>query len=478
MSDLLRGFRLGKMDEEAQKFTSSVSYDSEILEQVIKVNMAHMAMLIAKGIVDKEKGLKCIDALKGLKEIELDYRLEDVHMVVEDRLISEVGEEAGGLLNLAKSRNDQVSTAIRMRLKEYILDLMKELIGLRKVLLGRAEQHLGTIMPGYTHMQQAQPISLSTHLLAYFFSLGRDVKRLIHSYTLADECPMGSAALATTSVKVDRNLVAKLLGFSKVMENPIDAVSSRGFVLDVIFSMTCVMLDLSRMAEELIVWGSKEFGFVEMSDELSSTSSIMPQKRNPVVCEVVRAKASNLIGELAASASMLKALPYSYNLDLQELTPHLWSSCRDTLDSVRIMEKVMSSVRSNAERMRSALDESTLATSLADELVQKQGLSFRKAHNIVGMVAREAEGKSFIKTAKTMLPKLLGTELPWLDSLTPESVVESRRVFGGTSRASTLELLKVGKDELKREEAWLLNRLKSLKDADAKLESFILGLRR
>ena len=477
MKDLLRGFRLKGMDEEAQRFTSSIPYDSEIFEQVKKINVAHMAMLVSKGLVDRDEGLKCIEALRELNGLKPSYELEDVHMAVEAHVISKVGE-AGEMLNLAKSRNDQVATAIRMRLKEYVLDAVRELLSLRKTLLRRASEHLGVVMPGYTHMQQAQPVSLPTHLLAYFSSLGRDVKRLMASYEFADECPMGSAALATTGFDIDRGLVARLLGFSKVMEDPIDAVSSRDFLLDAIFGLMQTMLDLSRMAEELIVWSSKEFGFVEMPDELSSTSSIMPQKKNPVVCEIVRAKASNLIGELVATASMLKSLPYSYNLDLQELTPHLWSSFRDAIDSIRMMNKVMDSVKFDVERMRADLDGSTLATSLADMLVERLGMSFRKAHNLVGLISKKAEGREFMEVAKELLPAMLGVELPWLDSLNPESVVESRKVLGGTSRDSTLKLIELGEKEVEKEELWLDERLASLRRADAELESFISGLRR
>ncbi|MCX8191192.1 MAG: argininosuccinate lyase, partial [Nitrososphaerales archaeon] len=316
--DLLRGERLEEFAHEAIEYTSSVSHDEPLVKPVIMINQAHMVMLIECGLIKYEYGIKCLEALESIPhDLKLDPKLEDVHMNIESFVIKKVGEEIGGQLNLGKSRNDQVATAIRMVLREYVLDITSNLIALCKTIIQRSMEHLETIIPGYTHLQHAQPVTLAHHLLAYCEALIRDGYRLRDAYNRVNISPMGSAALATTNLKIDRELTASLLGFEGLVVNSIDAVSTRDFAVEVISDLSLLMTDLSRMAEELILWSTYEFGIVEIPDEYASTSSIMPQKKNAVVAEMIRSKTSTIYGDLIASLSILNSLPYSYNLDLQ-----------------------------------------------------------------------------------------------------------------------------------------------------------------
>jgi argininosuccinate lyase len=277
------GARLSAPSAEATQYVSSISFDDRIALDVVRVNMAHLLMLVKQGIVSKEEGRAIYGALKKLtKGLELKRALEDVHMCIEEEVVKEVGVEVGGRLHTGKSRNDQVATALRMRAKRFVAELASELLKMREVLLSLSERHVNTIMPGYTHLQHAQPVTLAHYLLAYHDKFERDFHRLLDVYRRIDESPMGSAALAGSSFNLDREYVAKLLGFSRVQENTVDAVSDRDFMVETAFAATMIMTHLSELAEELVLWSTWEFGFAELPDAYSSTSSIMPQKKNPV----------------------------------------------------------------------------------------------------------------------------------------------------------------------------------------------------
>ena len=307
------------------EFVACTHADAHLVKADLTGSIAHAQMLQEEGLISPSQGEAIQGGLttllakadEGTFELKVEY--EDVHMNVEDFVIKKVGKDIGGQLNLAKSRNDQVATSIRIRLRETILEVASALTEFRRTILELASRHLKTIMPGYTHLQHAQPVTLAHHLLAHHDAFARDFDRIASGYGRINSCSMGAGALATTTFRIDRKLVSNLLGFESLVENSIDAVSARDFAVESISTLSLIMSNLSRIAEEFVLWSSSEFGLVEIADEYASTSSIMPQKKNPVVAELVRAKYSTVLGDLVSSLTILKALPYSYNLDLQEI---------------------------------------------------------------------------------------------------------------------------------------------------------------
>ncbi len=483
--NLLVGARLRKQSPGTVEFTSSVKDDKWILQPGIKVNVVHMIMLVRQGIVKAEQGAKCIEALLSMPEtLDLDPALEDVHMNVEDFVIKKVGKDIGGQLNLAKSRNDQVATSIRIRLRETILEVASALTEFRRIILELASRHLKTIMPGYTHLQHAQPVTLAHHLLAHHDAFARDFDRIASGYGRINSCPMGAAALATTTFRIDRKLVSNLLGFESLVENSIDAVSARDFAVESISTLSLIMSNLSRIAEEFVLWSSSEFGLVEIADEYASTSSIMPQKKNPVVAELVRAKYSTVLGDLVSSLTILKALPYSYNLDLQELTPHLWSACESTLSSLRVFQKMLGTAKFNLERLRSLLDKTLVATDVANFLVEKYGLNFRIAHSIVASLVRQygESGLDHANKLQRLIRKETGKSVHIdeneLKKVTdPKSSIYRSPVLGGPNPKSVLAMIIAGKKLLDKHRAWTSRKKLLLKNAESRLKASISKLK-
>jgi len=400
---VLRRGRFGRpMDAMASEYTSSMQVDVRLFSPVVQINAAHTVMLAERKIISPQDAAAILRALcdlhaKGIKALELRPELEDIHMAVEEFVVATTSEEVGGKLHTAKSRNDQVAAAIRVALRLEILEIRAALLELVGSLTALAEKNVSTVMPGYTHLQIAQPTTFAHHLAAHAWAFIRDLERLELVYVQANSSPMGACALAGTSFPVDPIRVARLLGFKRLSENTMDAVGSRDFALHTMAALAILMSDLSRLAEELVLWSSAEFDTIEMPDEFSSTSSIMPQKKNPVVAEIARAKAGRVGGALLAALTVMKALPQSYSLDLQELTPMLWDAVDQTKSSVRIMSRAIGAIKPKVENMRRRAEESfAVATELADTLVRDAGLAFRDAHSVVGrMVASATEaGKS------------------------------------------------------------------------------------
>jgi len=392
VSNILRGSRVKRSSKKANDFTSSVGFDGPLSRHVVKINMAHMLSLLRSGEVGKAEGVACVQFLDKLPaHMKVDPSTEDVHHWLEQKAIASIGMEAAGYLNLGKSRNDQVATALRMETRERVLQLVREARGLQTSLLRVMASHGQLPLPGYTHLQRAQPTTVFHHMQSHFEAVSEDSERLTQLYGRVNLSPMGAAAFAGTSVKVDRAYVAKLLGFDGLVNNSMFAVSSRSFLLETLADLEILMVDLSKMAEELILWSSTEFGFVELGDEYSATSSIMPQKKNPVVAETIRAKCGSVIGEATAAFTIAKALPNAYNLDLQEMTPHLWRALDDATSSLSLMAGMLASVKFEADRLKEAVkDDMSTATELANELVRAHGVPFRQAHQIVGELVRIA----------------------------------------------------------------------------------------
>ncbi|KYH42665.1 MAG: argininosuccinate lyase [Candidatus Bathyarchaeota archaeon B63] len=483
MSDLLRKGRLGPARRDVVRFVSSAKDDEKILKQIVDINRAHIVMLVESGIISSEEGGRILKALTGLDEkVELKPEDEDAHVAVEEQVIKEVGPEVGGNLNLAKSRNDQVSTAIRMKLREEILRTAEAVIGLQEALIRKAEDGVETIMVGYTHLQPAQPITTAHYFIAQFDALQRSLERLREAYSRVNECPMGAGALATTSFPISRGRVAELLGFDGVLENSLDAVSSRDFLLEALAVLSVLAVDLSRIAEDLVVYSTWEFGVVELPDEYAFTSSIMPQKKNPDVLEVIRARMGLIIGDFAASAAVLKALPTGYNLDFQEATPRLWAAAETATWCLRMLADVVLNlkVRSVAET-RPELS-FLAATELANMLFRDHGVPFRTAHRIVGSAVKRLIGGG--KALRDLTPEVLeeaaleilgsplkvdGEEIMRIVDLS--RCVESCSVMGGPSRREAEGMLKERRRLLACSREWVSRRIERLKSAEARLNA-------
>lgn len=487
--DILRQEKLSPLPPEVAEFTSSIKSDVHIVEVVIEINKAHIVMLAKQEILNPEDAAAILKALNELPpDMSLDPRMEDIHMQVEAYVIEKLGEAVGGKLHVAKSRNDQVATAIRMALRMRLLEAIQILVELRKTFLARCDEYLEALMPGYTHLQHAQPITIAHYLLAYHDAFQRDTKRLMNAYSRLNLSPMGAGALATTSFKIDRKFVAELLGFDGLLENSVDAVSARDFVVEVLAGLALIMTDLSRFSEEIVLWSTSEFSAVELPDEYVSTSSIMPQKRNPVVAELIRAKAANVYGDLMAVLTILKALPLSYNLDLQEVTPHLWSACEVTLSSLKMALGLLKGLKFNSQRWFELVSRDfSTATELADMLVREHNLAFRTAHAIVGKLVYKmlSEGRE----RKDLTPEMLsaavseatGAEIQidkekFLKALDPLESVKIKDRIGGPSPKEVLRMMKERVKEISLDEGWCQRRLSSLKEANSRLHEMVRDL--
>ncbi|MCL7412707.1 MAG: argininosuccinate lyase [ANME-2 cluster archaeon] len=392
MNNILRRGRLNKDDPNVLSYLSSMDTDRHIFTADLLVDTAHVIMLAETGTISRDE---CTRILKGLENIRkggferLDTSYEDIHISIEAMLIEMVGEETGGRMHSARSRNDEVATCIRLVLRNELLTLLHNLISFRKTILEIAFENKETLMPGFTHLQHAQPTTLAHHLLAHHDALARDCQRVLGAYIRTNMSPLGSAAFASTGFEIDRERTRELLGFHALVENSMDAVSTRDFVVESISAFANIMTNLSRLAEEMILWSSEEFGFVELDDRYASTSSIMPQKKNPDTAELMRAKTGTVDGCLMSVLAIIKALPMSYNRDLQEVTTHLWRAAAVTLGTVNIASGILHTMKLNKDTLSSSSNTGfSTATELADTIVRTTGLPFRTAHQIVGAMAK------------------------------------------------------------------------------------------
>jgi len=376
-------------------FTASLPFDYRLLPYDLAGSQAHLKMLAAQGILSSKEAERIARGLQAIQreweqgKLSFPIEDEDVHMFVEKRLIRKIGP-VGGKIHTARSRNDQVALDLRLYLKDQIQILKEELLTLQMALLTKAKEQGGLILPGYTHLQRAQPVLLGHHLLAYLEMFCRDQQRLSEVRERVDVLPLGSAALAGTSYPIDRGLVARELGFQQVSANSMDAVSDRDFVIEFLSAGALLMMHYSRMAEELILWSGSEFDFIEISDAFCTGSSIMPQKKNPDVPELIRGKTGRIYGHLIAMLTVMKGLPLTYNRDLQEDKEPVFDTVDTLMHSTRLLSRLWPTVSFKAPIMARASKKGyLLATDLADYLVKK-GLDFRSAHHTVGAVVAYA----------------------------------------------------------------------------------------
>lgn len=376
-------------DELTEDFNASISFDSRMFRQDIEGSIAHARMLARQGIITADEGQLIIRGLQDIRNeleagrLEFTVEAEDVHMNIETFLTRKIGE-VGKKLHTARSRNDQVALDVRMYLRDEISLIRGLIINLQETLLELAEKHTATIMPGYTHLQKAQPLTLAHHFLAYFEMLRRDLGRLDDCKKRANVMPLGSGALAGTGFNLDREYVKEQLGFADITPNSLDAVSDRDFALEFCSFASILMMHLSRFSEELILWSTEEFGFIEMDDAFSTGSSIMPQKKNPDLAELVRGKTGRVYGSLMALLTVMKSLPLAYNKDMQEDKEALFDAIDTVKKCLLVFAPMLKTAAVRTEQMaRAARGGFTNATDLADYLVQK-GLPFRDAHEVVG----------------------------------------------------------------------------------------------
>ena len=424
----------------ASNFTSSLDVDRRMYCEDIAGSIAHARMLARQGIISRSDAGQIVDGLQQIEseiesgEFAWKEELEDIHMNVESRLFELIGD-AAGRLHTGRSRNDQVATDSRLYAKRAAVDAVRAVRLTQRALLNQASNHFDTVLPAYTHLQRGQPVTLAHHLLAYFEMLDRDVARFAAARDAADVSPLGSGAMAGVPYPLDRESVAAELGFSAISANSMDAVSDRDYMLDFVYASAVCMTHLSRLAEELVVWSSDEFGFVSMDDSFTSGSSMMPQKRNPDFAELVRGKTGRVYGSLVTLLSTLKGLPLTYNRDLQEDKAPLFDAADTVIASLEAAEGMIRTARFDPTGMRRAMDDSAaLATDYADYLVTK-GLPFRQAHIVVTELTRNASdaGKRLCDLSLDDLRAASDQFDEDALDITAESSVASRDVPGGTA---------------------------------------------
>jgi argininosuccinate lyase len=433
-----------------EEFTASIPYDWRLYPYDIAGSIAHAAMLAKTRIITQPESRRIV---RGLEEISREIasgsfcfsiELEDIHMNIESRLIEKIGA-VGGKLHTARSRNDQVALDIRMYLRDQIDGIRELLRSLQKTLVMLAEKYQDVVLPGYTHLQRAQPVLLGHHLLAYYEMFERDRARLEDCYRRVNVLPLGAGALAGTVLPIDRTFVAKQLGFSKVSENSMDAVSDRDFAIEFVSACAQIMMHLSRLSEELVIWSSSEFGFITLSDGFTTGSSIMPQKKNPDVAELTRGKTGRVYGSLVTLLTLMKGLPLAYNRDMQEDKEPLFDAADTVSLTLAVMTEMLKGVAVHSAKMRQAAEDGFItATDLADYLVRK-GMPFRRAHEVVGRaVLRATElgcslGEMPLAEYHLLAPQI-GEDM--YDAISVSTSVNRRTSYGGTAPSNLKKRLR------------------------------------
>ncbi len=451
----------GRFEEDVsdftQRFGASLPVDKRLYAQDIAGSVAHAQMLAAQGVIAAkdaaaiEKGLAAIQAVMDAGEFEFDINNEDIHMSVESVLTEAIGD-AGARLHTGRSRNDQVATDTRLYMKQRASDLMAANLGLREALLEAAEKHFGVILPGYTHLQHAQPVLLSHHLLAYVWMFTRDFERLAAARTAADANPLGAAALAGTTYPLDRFATTAALGFSHPVPNSLDAVSDRDFLLDLIYACSVSCLHLSRLCEELILWSTVEFGFITMADAYSTGSSIMPQKKNPDFAELIRGKSGRVVGDLVALMMTVKSLPLAYNKDLQEDKEGALDAADTLEDCYLCAAGMISTMAVHPEAMMAQAKKGYLAATDVADYLAKKGMPFRRAHEVVGHLVLLCDKRSCDLEDLTLADFQAESDLfeaDIVEALNLEAIVAARTTYGGTGH----EAVKVQLEEAQAAQA-------------------------
>ena len=448
------------VSEFTQRFGASLPIDKQLYKQDIAGSKAHARMLGVQGVISQDDVEAIVDGLDRIEkridegDFVFDINDEDIHMSIEKQLIADIGE-AGARLHTGRSRNDQVVTDTRLFAKQRALDLMRANIGLRRALVEQAKENFDVILPGYTHLQHAQPIFLAHHFLAYAHMFARDFKRLHAAYEAADVSPLGSAALAGTTYPLDRRMTATELGFNDITQNSLDAVSDRDFLLDLSYAASVSCVHLSRLAEEIVLWSTSEFGYITLSDAFSTGSSIMPQKKNPDFAELIRGKTGRVVGDLVQLLITLKALPLAYNKDLQEDKEGAIDAARTLEDCYTCMTGMISTLAVNADAMRESAGKGYLAATDVADYLAKKGLPFRRAHEIVGHLVLLCEQRGCGLEGLSVddfkrESDLFEDDIVQMMDLT--AIADARVTEGGTGRSSVRFQLSAVEDALSLDE--------------------------
>ena len=446
----------GGADPSFAEFNSSFSFDRRLFAADVRASIAHCNGLVGAGVLNADEGEKIKVALQTILERGqagggyFDLESEDVHSFVEARLVEMIGD-AGRKLHTSRSRNDQVATDLRLWMREAVDQLLSQVRSTQEALLDLAEQNREAVLPGYTHLQRAQPLLFAHWCLAYFEMLARDRERLAETRKRVNVLPLGSAALAGASFPIDREAVARELGFDSVSRNSVDAVSDRDFCVEFVSACSLVMVHLSRLAEEVVLYSTSEFGFFELSDAVATGSSLMPQKKNPDSMELVRGKAGRVFGQVVALLTMLKGLPLAYNKDMQEDKEAVFDAFDTTSSCLEVTALVLRNVKLNEERMRTAASQGMMnATELADYLVRK-GVAFREAHETVGRIVVKAIERG-VELGELSLEELRAfsgeIEKDVFDALTLEKTLATKSVAGGTAPERVAEALHAARESL------------------------------
>ncbi len=451
------------VSEFTQRFGASLPVDKEMYAEDIAGSKAHSAMLAARGVISAEDrdaihaGLDEILSEIEAGEFPFDINDEDIHMSIESKLIARIGD-AGARLHTGRSRNDQVATDTRLFIKRRCRDLMAANIELRRALVDQAEANFDVLLPGYTHLQHAQPVLFSHHMLAYVWMLTRDFERLAAAYRAADACPLGAAALAGTTYPLDRHMTAETLGFARVIPNSLDAVSDRDYLLDLLYACSVSSIHLTRLCEEIILWSTSEFGFVTLSDSYSTGSSIMPQKKNPDFAELIRGKSGRVVGDLVGLLMTLKSLPLAYNKDLQEDKEGAFDAARTMEDCYVCAAGMIATMRVNDDAMRAQVKKGYLAATDVADYLAKKGLPFRKAHEVVGHLVLECDKRGCdledLELADFQRECDL-FEADIVEALNMEAIVAARTTYGGTGHEAVRIQMQEAKAALEADAAAL-----------------------
>ena len=446
------------LDKQTEEFGASIKFEQRLAPFDLKGSLAHVKMLGETGIITAEEATTIANGLIKVEEklmkgqIEFKIENEDIHMNMETYLHDEIGPLAGKL-HTARSRNDQVATDMHLYLKSVLSDLLKALRTLRETIVNLSVNHVDTLMPGYTHLQHAQPISFAQHLMAYYQMFTRDFERFEFNVKHTDMNPLGAAALAGTTFPIDRKLTTSLLGFEKAYANSMDAVSDRDFILEFLSNSSLLMMHLSRLCEELLLWSSHEFNFVSLSDNYSTGSSIMPQKKNPDMAELIRGKSGRVYGNLMSLLTVMKGLPLTYNKDLQEDKEGMFDSADTILTSLNVMDGMLSTMTVNRVNMEKATEQDfSNATELADYLAAK-GLPFREAHELVGQLVLTCIKKGIYLQEVSLkdyqaLSQLIEEDV--YEILKSRTAVSRRNSLGGTGFESIKKQIEQAKKELQK----------------------------
>lgn len=459
MSNKAWGGRFQQQPEEwVDAFNASIDFDQTLLDEDIQGSIAHATMLAHQNIISEEeknaivKGLKDIQADFHNHNIEFKHALEDIHLNIEHELIQRIGDP-GGKLHTGRSRNDQVATDLHLYVKKQVIEIQALIRSFQESILTLAKSHVDTIMPGYTHLQRAQPISFAHHIMTYFWMLERDYTRFADSLKRIDISPLGAAALSGTTHPIDRHKTQELLGFEYIYENSLDAVSDRDYIIETLHNISLTMTHLSRFAEEIIFWSTDEAKFITLSDAFSTGSSIMPQKKNPDMAELIRGKVGRTTGHLMSMLVTLKGLPLAYNKDLQEDKEGLFDSVRTMKGSLRIFEGMLNTLTVNTNRLNETVHQDfSNATELADYLVDKN-VPFRTAHEIVGKIVFECiqQGIYLLDVPFEHYQELNDKiEEDVYDYLKPENCLNRRKSYGSTGQDAVRHQLNVAENILKQ----------------------------